>query len=602
MNSKTTGIWFVMALALAAFIFVSEHYLRPAAAGPVELLPHWKLSDITEVQVIPAGALEIRAARTNGGWQLTRPVRYPAQAAAIETLLDTLQKLAPDKITASELRAYKNPETEFGFDNPPVSLVVQAGGQSWQLKVGNRTAPGDQVYLRVVGEDGAFVADAGWLKYLPRTANDWRGTALADATAANDWILLTNAVKGVVMEFRRDATNQLWRMTRPLSARANSERIADALQRLRDARVTQFVTDDPKADLSVFGLQPADLDLWLGRGTNFTAALHAGKSLTNDTTQMFVRREGWDAVMAAARETLSPWRGSVIDFRDPHLLELTVPVAEIEVTGPANTAGFDLQRRGSNDWSLAGEKFPVDAENTEQFLKLLAGLKIADFVKEGVTAPDLQAYGLAAPARQIILRSAVGDSNAVIAQIQFGATQTNEIFVRRADEDFVYGLALADLGRLPESGWEFRDRQIWNFSETNVAQITLRQNGKVRQMVRTGANQWSPAPGSQGAAGIVNNPPAIEETVHRLGELAALGWVGRNITEPEKYGLNTNNLQITIELKNGVKNTVDFGGEIASAQTALAAVTLDGERWAFVFPPVLYQFVLSYLAIPANVP
>jgi hypothetical protein len=47
---------------------------------------------------------------------------------------------------------------------------------------------------------------------------------------------------------------------------------------------------------------------------------------------------------------------------------------------------------------------------------------------------------------------------------------------------------------------------------------------------------------------------------------------------------------------------VAFGTELSSAHTALAAVTLDGERWAFVFPPVLYQFVLSYLTIPANVP
>lgn len=76
----------------------------------------------------------------------------------------------------------------------------------------------------------------------------------------------------------------------------------------------------------------------------------------------------------------------------------------------------------------------------------------------------------------------------------------------------------------------------------------------------------------------------------------------RHITEPGKYGLNTNNLQIIVELKNGERYTVDFGTELPRAQTALAAVTLDGERWAFVFPPVLYQFVLSYLTIPANVP
>jgi hypothetical protein len=72
------------------------------------------------------------------------------------------------------------------------------------------------------------------------------------------------------------------------------------------------------------------------------------------------------------------------------------------------------------------------------------------------------------------------------------------------------------------------------------------------------------------------------------------------VTAPEKYGLNPENLEITVELKSGEKLSVNFGTEISN-QTALAAVTLDGERWAFVFPATLYQFVLSYLTIPANV-
>ena len=134
--------------------------------------------------------------------------------------------------------------------------------------------------------------------------------------------------------------------------------------------------------------------------------------------------------------------------------------------------------------------------------------------------------------------------------------------------------------------------------ETNVAQVTLRQNGKTRQMIRTGDNKWSLAPGSQG----IINPPAVEETLHRLGELTAAGWVGHNVTAPEKYGLNTNNLSFTVELKTGEKLSVDFGAELAQAQTALAVVTFDGERWVFVFPPVLYQFVATYLTIPPDAP
>jgi hypothetical protein len=590
MNSKTTGIWFAIAAALFALIYIFEHFLRPSAAESSGILPELRPPAVTSIQVIPSGSLEIRADRTNGVWLLTKPIVYPAQSAAIEALLDALQKLAPaTRISAAELRNHHDTDVEFGFETPRISLVIETGGRRRQLLVGNKTPPGDQVFLRVVGVDGAFVADAGWLRFIPYSVNDWRDTALVNANNGSlDWIVLTNGTK--VIELRRDATNHLWRMIRPFPARADAGRITDALQHLQTTRVTQFITDDPKADLAAFGLQPADLDLWLGHGTNFISAIHVGKSPTNDPTQVFARRERWNAIVTTVKEPLSPWRGSVNDFRDSHLLELTVPVAEIEVHGQTD---FTLQRQGSNHWQVVGEKFPGDAENAQLFIKTLAGLRVAEFVKDVVTTPDLPAYGLETPTRQITLRSAAGDTNSVMIQLSFGTNQNNEVFVRRADEDFVYAVTAEDFNRLPEAAWEFRERRIWNFTEGDVAQITIHQNGKTRQLVRTGPNKWSFAAGSQG----IINPPAIEETAHRLGELTAAGWVGHNVTEPEKFGLKPENLSLTVELKNGAKCTVDFGAELPS-QTALAAVTVDGERWAFVFPPVLYQFVLSYLTIP----
>jgi hypothetical protein len=595
MNAKHTGVWFAIAAVLFAFIFIFQHYLRSFAAESSLILPDLRPAAVISVQVIPSGALEIRADRTNDDWFLAKPVFYPAQPTAVEALLAALQQLKPaTRISAAELRKRRDANAEFGFDSPQISLVIEAGGQRWQLLVGNKTAPGDQVFLRVVGVEGAFVTDADWLKFIPRSANEWRDTALVDFRgSAPDWIVLTNGTK--VIELRRNPTNHLWWMLRPLQARADSELVIRALQRLQTARVSQFVTDDAKADLGTFGLEPADVDLWSGRGTNLAISLHVGKSPTNDLSQVYARREGWNTVVTTAKEALTMWHGAVNDFRDPYLLELTAPVAEIEVRGEKN---FILQQPGTNSWRLTGENFPVDAANVQEFIKVLAGLRVAEFVKDVVTAPDLPAYGLATPARQIILRSAVGDTNAVIAQLSFGATQGKEVFVRRADEDFVYAVTAEDFNRLPEAGWEFRDRRIWNFSETNVAQITVHQNGKTRQIMHNGKDQWSLAPGSQG----IINDLALSEVAHRLGELAAVGWVAGNLTNAAPYGFKPENLSLTVELKSGQKLTVDFGGELPSAQTALAAVTLDGGRWAFVFPPGLYQFVLNYLTIPANVP
>jgi hypothetical protein len=384
-------------------------------------------------------------------------------------------------------------------------------------------------------------------------------------------------------------------MTRPLQTRADSTRLATALQQLRGARATQFVTNNLHADLASYGLQPPELSVWLGQGTNLTSGISAGKNPTDQATQVYARREGWDAIVTAGKDAFASWRGAVNDFRDPRLLMLTASVGEIEVHNGEN---YTLSFRGTNGWTVAGEKFPADVESVQTFLKLLASMRVSEFVKDVATAADLQSFGLTTPERQITLRSHAGDTNVPLAQILFGTTETNRVFVKPGDEDVVYALKLDDLARLPEHGWEFRNRRVWNFSETNITQVTLQQGGKTRVLVRTGVNKWSLGPGSQG----IINPPALEETFHRLGELTAAGWVGRNVTTPEKYGLNPGNLSLTIELNSGEKLMVDFGAELAQGQTALAAVMLDGERWVFVFPPVMFQFVTTYLTIPPNTP
>jgi hypothetical protein len=597
MNSKTTILWLVIAVALAAGIFFWQRHERSLAPATTEILPHFQIAQVNAIEIFPSGATEIDVDGTNGGWELSKPISYPAQSTAIEALLGALQKLTPaTKISATELRENKNSESEFGFENPQFGIDVMAGDQIWHLQVGNKTAPGDQVFVRVVGTDGAFVTSADWLKFIPHSANEWRDTSLLAAGENNfDSIVVTNGA--LILEFHRDVTNRLWRMLRPLPARADSARIDGALQELQTARIAQFVTDDSNADLTTFGLQPADLNLWFGHGTNFSVAIRVGKNAPDNPDQIFVKRDRWNSVFSVTKNSFALWRGTINDFRDPHLLELTAPVDEIEFRA-ADTNHFTLQKQNTNDWKILEENFPVDTARAQQFIKILAGLRIGAFVKDVVTAADLQSFGLTTNSLQITLR---GEQNTnVLAKLIFGATDTNKnlIYVKRADEDFIYGLAISDFNLIPEHSWEFRKRRVWNFSETNVAQITLNQSGKTRVFVRNGANKWALAAGSQG----IFNSPSLEETAHRLGEMSVYAWVGRNVTTPEQFGLNTNNLQITVELKSGEKFSTQFGAELPAAQTAIAAMTLEGERWAYVFSPVLYQFVSTYLTIPANVP
>jgi hypothetical protein len=589
MNSKHTLTWFVVAIALFVFIFIYQFFQRSTAPASTDLLTGFRPSAVTSIQIFPNNAPEISVERTNDTWLMTQPVVYPGQKAAIESLADELKKLT----IAMRVASGGNADSEYGFKTPE-TITIQSGDNRREILVGNKTAPGDQVFLRVVGSDGIFVTDAGWLKFIPQSATDWRDTALAGDEGDYDSLILTNGAK--IIELHSNPTNHLWQMTRPLAARANGDYIVKAMQQLQASRVSQFVADNPSADLTAYGLQPADLDLWLGHGSNYINAIHFGKSATNDPAQVFARREQWNSVVTTPKQPLSSWYGTVNDFRDPYLVELTAPVAEIEMVGP-DTNHFVLQRLDANTWKIPGEKFPVDAGTVQLTIQRLAGLQVSQFVKDVVTPGDLPGYGLAKPWRQIILRSAVGNSNAVIAHLLFGNILTNEVFVQRTDENFVYAIAPEDYERLPDgTSWQFRDRAIWNFSETNVAQVTVRQNGKTWQLIHLGPNQWSLGAGSQG----VVNTPGIEETVHDLGNLYAYTWWARGLSNPQHFGFKTGNLSITITLKDGQTYTVDFG--FISGNTAVAAVTLDGERWVFIFPPDIYQLVSSYLVIQSNVP
>jgi hypothetical protein len=597
MKPRNMWLWAIIAAGLFAFIFLYERRARDADTGAALVVPGVEPAAVSLVQVRPAGQLEIRAKRAADSWRLIEPLDYPAQAASIEHLLSELEQLTPATIiSANEMNQRPRANEEFGFESPQASLILQQEGLRHHLLIGARTAPGDQVFVQVVGREAVYVVDAGLLEFVPRSPNDWRDTAFVDfADLVFDRIVATN--KGKTLELKRDSPDKLWRIL-PLQDRADSTRIDAALLVLQSLRVQQFVSDSTTADLEAFGLQPAELAIAFHHGPELAMLLQFGKTATNDPGLVYARRDDQNTIVAVPTEWLSPWRGSQDFFRDRHLVGPARAVDEIEIRG---TESFTLQRTTNNQWRVLPQNFPADPALVNGLLTDLRDLRVVQFVKDVVTEPDLPTYGLAAPSMQVILRKAVPGTNgpaySPVASLDFGATQDGKVFARRPDETFVYAVALADFERIPASGWQARARRIWNFSVNDVARVTIHQGGRARALVRNGTNSWSFAPGSQG----IINDFAVEEAVHRLGELAAFNWVHVGEQHRGECGLGENSHRVLVELKNGEKLSVDFGGEAPSGMV-YASVMLNGEPWIFECPLPLYQFVEAYLTIPANIP
>jgi len=600
MNGRQIWFWLVVAAGLSAFIFFVRPHPPEGPGGPPKVLPGFKPGAVTAVQVRPGGPipLAIKVEHTNQTWQLTEPLLYPAQATNIENLLAALDRLtAATTISAGEMRTRPNADEEFGFAAPQASVLLQQADQPpTRLLFGAKTVPGDQVFLQVVGREGAYVVDAEVLKYIPNSANDWRDTTVIQLTGvAFDRVAVTNSGKWFVLQ--RAGAERPWRMLLPMPARADNERMEEALQNLQDLRVERFVSDDPKGDAEALGLAPAELEVALGQSTNPVFSLQFGKSPTNAPAQVYARRAGHSAIFTVATNLLAVWRAPVNEFRDPHLLALSVPLDSIEVRAEDS---FTLGRQGNDAWRIQPQNLPADEMLVSEMLTTLTNMQIVQVVKDAVTAPDLPQYGLAQPVRQYVLRTAAMNAatlgtNGLVADLRFGfgTNQADRVFALRTDESSIYAVSTNDFARLPAASWQMRQRRAWRFSEEDVLGLDIHQQGRRRQVLRTGPGEWTLASGSQGI--IV--PLAIEAAVGGLVELTADAWVARGEDACPRYGIQENSHTVTLVLRDGAKPTVKFGSEAPSGDQ-YATVKLDDEVWVMEFPWRLYRDVQLYLSAP----
>jgi Domain of unknown function (DUF4340) len=596
MKGRNTLFWLVVAVVLFGVIQVQRRLAPKPHPTLARVLPQLRAAQVDQVEIFRNGNT-IEAKRAKDAWRLTEPLGYPAQPYAIEHLLAVLQRLTPAAyISSPDIRGRTNADTEFGFKPPRASIVLRQPNYEARLLVGGLTGPGDQVFLQVVGVDGIDVVNASLLKWIPQTANDWRDKALFDlknlALDKLDTISVTNG--GKVLQLQRDASAGLWRIvTPPIQARADNARLDDLVGRLRLARVTSFITDDPNADLDSLGLQTPGFQLGLGQGTNTLVLLNFGNSPPSHPNQIYLQRGGQPTVVTVSKDLFTPWQASVSDFRDPHLVDAVDSVGGVGVRGEDT---FSLVRQGTNSWRVLPLNVPADPALVKNFLATLGSMRIVDYTKDAVTPPDLPPYGLANPSRIYFLtNSSALTTNGVVTELDFGANRDNKVYVRRPDESSIYAVGADDYVRLPVAGYQFRDRRLWEAPISSVANVTITQGGKTRQLIRNGPYQWSLAPGSQG----VVNDAAIEESVQYFCKLSARVWLAHGKKSLPEYGFRKEGLAITVELKKGRKLALEFGGPTPSG-SAYAAVELNGEPWIFEYPPADYRFVGTYLTLPGG--
>ena len=325
MNWKTTWLLVSLALVLFAFIFLVERHARPtfAAGEPAPRLLNFRRAEVSSVQLRRTNQFILRVDRTNQTWNLTSPLFYPAQPFAIEGLLQTLETLDTHAgLSLDDLKSRGHTIADYGLDVPRATLSLQYAGQRTELLFGGKTPVGDQVYVQLLTAPNIYLVAAEVFDRLPRTADDWRDTALVNLEGlAVDRIEVRSAARGFAVQF--DATNNAVYLSKPTPARADRAKVEALLRKIQSSRVIEFVTDNPRADLEAYGLQTPEAEVAFGQGTNDLVVVQFGKSPSNDVSLVYARRLSQTNIVLAPKALLQALQTPHTELRDRRLLSFT---------------------------------------------------------------------------------------------------------------------------------------------------------------------------------------------------------------------------------------------------------------------------------------
>jgi hypothetical protein len=425
LNPKTTGALAIVAALFAAFLWFYEvEGEADRAAAEVENkrvfaeLPSDGAS-IDWIELTTSDDTPIRAERSEGRWELVRPVTFPGDGVAFDAMASALAQLVGE----AKLEQAQAPEVYGLGDDARRIAFGGASAGSFALRIGRAAPLGSAAYLKR--------EDAPEVHLVPT----WRVNALAKPLSAlRDARILPfdrEAVREIALRWPGGGVRMLrgsesgegangktaWRLVEPLETSADAERIDSLLTDLVHLRADGFI-DVPMSDEDA-GLAPPDFAVALQLEDATLPPLELAIGQERDGLRRVRGRDG--AIFELATARIDDFPRTVVEVRDRNLSRFIYgDVSGFELTfrsEDGNTEGAPVvATREGSEWTTNP---PLRSGVAADIVANLANLKARDIQAEWLGDAERAALGLLPP--RVSLRVlGEGEPARVLAQVQFG--------------------------------------------------------------------------------------------------------------------------------------------------------------------------------------
>ena len=583
MRWQTTAVLAAILIALGAFYYVYEVRLGPErekTEGRKGRVFTAEPADVMEVEIKRPDSV-VKLKREGDGWQILEPVKARGDRGPIDETVTSVVTARMDR----EIESAPTALGDFGLDKPAAEVTLRLkDGKQLGLVLGAKSPTGVWVYAREAGKPAVFVVGDSVLRDTTRPLADFRDKAVLafdqkDVTALE--IITRDDTIAV------EQADGRWKLTRPRALPADGDTLRDFLEKLRAARVKEFVAEAPRS-LEPFGLdRPVKVSIHTGRDKDrATKTLLFGRG---DPAKkgVYAMRAGESAVVVIPDETWAAVPKNVAVLRDKTVVEVERDkVTRLEIESPKGAVTL-AQENGR--WKItAPEALPADQVEAGAVLFKLRELRAQAFLSED--AAGVPRY-LAKPTVRVTIseQGASAPRTLLLApspERRGGAPTAYAGLAGRGPVVLVDGKVLEELGRSVD---DLRDRVLLSGLEPkDIKRMRVRAGGQTVVVERSGDVDWKLVEGGRGSA----KAATVDNLLYALRALKWKSIATPTGDEPARYGLDAPTLEVTL-LKTD-------GAELA----ALLVGKRDGERaWVKLkAAPAIYAVDAKQLGEPPKVP
>ncbi len=429
-----TGLAVLVLAGLGSYIWFVERKQEPKREGEREKVTVLTVDKAKAKEISVASPGEtIRVVKEGAGWKVTSPFTAPADTAAVESMLTSLEKLEADEVVVEQA---PNP-AEYGLDKPgrTVNAVVEGAPAPLKVEFGSKSPDGSSVYARAGGSPKVYLVPQWVEGSFEKKPFDLRDRDLLHVKRDDVRSLEVGGPEGSYSLARTDAGE--WAFTKPVATRAGRWAVDGLLGTVENLRMDS-VAAESATDVKAYGLDKPARTLSLVLKDGSTRALQIGAAAPDPTatpsptpspspspakkgdkpkppekpkpTKYYARQAG-TGLVAVVPATLADDLGKGMgELRAKRLLEVaTYDTEGFEVVSGGTKKTYAKSTTKGKDgidktqWKrTAPDTKDLDTTKAEDALFKMGGVEVQEFVDQ---PQALSAYGLDAPVLKVAVKA-----------------------------------------------------------------------------------------------------------------------------------------------------------------------------------------------------